>query len=251
MLKTTRTVIILLCFLGTFWSFRAKPALGKISHTKTHKSYQSLSEENFREAFQQYLCRRLGKERSDVIVSKLKVRGNKPVPAGKADLQLFQKGKRRLVGHVKLAAVIIVNEKTANKVVLSGWVDVFGPVLCASGNLKRGEILKKDDVYITRKNISHLKPSFLTDPHKAVGLILKHNVKADATIKAWMLKRTPIVDKGDLVTILAESAGLRLTVPGQVLMEGFEGELVKVKNLMSKKDIYAKIVDNSTVMVDF
>ncbi|MBW1753417.1 MAG: flagella basal body P-ring formation protein FlgA, partial [Deltaproteobacteria bacterium] len=52
-------------------------------------------------------------------------------------------------------------------------------------------------------------------------------------------------------TILAESSGLRITVPGKVLMKGFAGELVKVQNLMSKRKIYAKIVNPSTVTVDF
>jgi len=244
-------MIILLCFLGICFPFTAQSATGQNNPATDLQRYRSLTEVELRAVFQQYLCRRLGKEKSDVIVSKLKVSGSTAVPAGKVDFQLFQKDKRRLEGHVRLVAVISVNGNAINKVVLSGWVDVFEPVLCAARNLKRGEILKTDDVYLTRKNISHIKPNFLTAISKAIGLTLKHNVKADASIKEWMLKRTPIVDKGDLVTILAESAGLKLTAPGRVLVKGFEGELVKVKNLMSKRDIYAKVVDSATVMVEF
>ena len=66
-----------------------------------------------------------------------------------------------------------------------------------------------------------------------------------------MLKKSPIVVKGDVVTIIAESSGLRITVPGRVLMKGFTGELVKVQNLMSKKEIYAKVVNSAIVKVDF
>jgi flagella basal body P-ring formation protein FlgA len=34
-------------------------------------------------------------------------------------------------------------------------------------------------------------------------------------------------------------------------MKGYTGELVKVQNLMSKKEIYAKVVNGSMVAVDF
>jgi flagella basal body P-ring formation protein FlgA len=34
-------------------------------------------------------------------------------------------------------------------------------------------------------------------------------------------------------------------------MKGFTGELVKVQNLMSKKEIYAKVVNSAIVKVDF
>ena len=251
MVKTTRMMIVLFCFLGALLPFKAEAAAGKNSDATARQGYQVLKEAKFREAFQQYLCRRLGKERSDIAVSKFKVSANKAVPAGKVGFQLFQKDQRRLQGNVRLIAVVSVKGNVINKVTLSGWVDVFELVVCAARNLKRGEAITKDDVYVTRKNISHLKPNYLTAMNQAIGLMAKHNVKADACIKDWMLKKMPVVDRGDLVTILAESAGLRLTVPGRVLMKGYDGELVKVKNLMSKRDIYAKVVDNVTVMVDF
>jgi flagella basal body P-ring formation protein FlgA len=251
MVKIARKMIVLFCFLGTLLPFTAEPAAGENSGATTRQGYQVLEEAKFREAFQHYLGRRLGKKRSDIAVSKFKVNGNKAVPVGKVGFQLFQKDKRRLQGNVRLIAVVRINGKVINKVTLSGWVDVFDSVVCAARNLKRGQAVTKDDVYLTRKNISHLKSNYLTAMNQAIGLMVKHNIKVDACIKNWMLKKLPVVDRGDLVTILAESAGLKLTVPGRVLKKGYDGELVKVKNLMSKRDIYAKVVDNATVMVDF
>jgi flagella basal body P-ring formation protein FlgA len=61
----------------------------------------------------------------------------------------------------------------------------------------------------------------------------------------------PVVDRGDLVTILAESAGVRLTVPGRVMEPGYKNEPVAVENTMSRKKVYATVVDGSTVAVDF
>ena len=138
-----------------------------------------------------------------------------------------------------------------NKVKLFGWVDIFDSVVCTCRNLKKGEIIKKDDVYLAQKNISHLSPDILTDMSKAVGRMVKHTVKADTCLKEWMLEKSPIVDRGDMLTILAESGGLKVTVPGRVLVKGYMGEVIRVQNLMSKRRIYARVINSPTVMVDF
>jgi len=39
---------------------------------------------------------------------------------------------------------------------------------------------------------------------KAVGLMVKHTIKEDTCLKAWMVEKAPIVSRGDMVTILAE-----------------------------------------------
>ncbi len=251
MVKSIRITAVITCFLALCLSAKAQPATAKDVKAAGSQNYQSITKGNLREVYVQYLCRRLGKERADVVVSNFKVSGNKPVASGKIGIELFQKNSKRLEGYVKLVAVISVNGVVRNKVKLSGWADVFESVVCAARNLKRKEIIQADDVYLARKNISHASANYLTDIGQAIGLMAKHSIKADKPIKARMLEKSPVVNKGDLVTILAESSGLRITVPGRVLMKGFAGELVKVQNLMSKRKIYAKIVNPSTVMVDF
>ena len=139
----------------------------------------------------------------------------------------------------------------ARKVRISGWVDVFDSVVCVSRNVKRGEILQEDDLYLSRKNISRLPSTILTEKGKAIGLMVKHQIRAETPLKEWMLVRAPIVKRGDMVTILAESGGLRVSVPGKILEKGYKGQLVQVQNTMSRKKIYAKVINDATVMVDF
>ncbi len=244
-------IYLLVCFFGICLPLEAEGVDKREIRAITKQGYQSIPEGKFREAFKEYLCRRLGKERSDIIVSRFKVIGNRPVPVGQVSFQLFQKDKRRLKGYVRLVAIISVNRMVKDKINISGWVDVFESVVCTHRNLKKGEIVKKDDLYLTRKNISHLSPNILADMSKVVGLMVKHRIKADTCLKGWMLEKSPIVDRGDMVTILAESGDLRVTVPGMVLERGYLGELIRVQNSMSKKKIYARVINNSTVMVDF
>jgi flagella basal body P-ring formation protein FlgA len=215
------------------------------------QGYQNIPESQFREIFHTFFCRSLNIKKADVVISKMNVMGNIPVPSGKISFRLFQKGKRKLEGYVSVIAVIKVNDVVRNQVKLSGWVDIFKNVACASRDIEKGEKINEDDLYMVKRNLSHLSLKVLTDKNEIIGLMAKRNIKADTCLKEWMIEKAPIVDKGDIVTILAESGDLSVTVTGKVLMKGFSGELVKVQNLMSKKEIFAKVVNHSTVAVAF
>jgi flagella basal body P-ring formation protein FlgA len=249
--KTICNIFILLFILG-FYSISMGKEINKNNPQNiSRQSSQTIPEGKFREIFHNYVYKNLNKQNSDVIISKMKITGNEPVPAGRISFQQYQKGRRRFEGHVSLIVVIKINDIVKNKVKLSGWVDIFQPVVCASRDLKRGERISEDDLYLVKRNISHLSSKILTDMNKIIGRMAAHNVKKDTSLKGWMFEKYPIVDKGDIVTILAESGDLRVTSPGKILMRGYEGELVKVQNLMSKKEIYAKVVNSSIVAVDF
>ncbi len=251
MINTMRSIFFMILFLGLCMSSMAQPVAGEDYQKLVKPGDQSIQESTFREHFKEYVCRHLRKTESDVVVSGFKVKGNRPVPAGTVSFKLFQKGRIRLQGYVKLIAAVNVNGQVKNEVLLSGHIDVFESVVCSSRNLKRGEVIKKDDVYLAKRNASRLSPKVLTHIDKVEGLRAKHNIKTDTCLKEWMLEKAPVVEKGDIVKIMAESGDLKVTVPGRVLMKGCTGELIKVQNLMSKKNIYAKVVNNSTVMVEF
>jgi flagella basal body P-ring formation protein FlgA len=249
--KNICKIFILLSILGFYSTSMGAPINKNDRQNVSQQSYQTIPESKFRDIFQNYLYRNLNNQECDVVLSRLKITGNVPIPVGTISFQQYQKGKRRLEGHVNLIVVVEIDGVAKNKVKLSGWVDIFQPVVCASRDLKRGERIEKDDLYFVKRNISHMSSKILTDMNKIIGLMAKHNVKKDTSIKEWMFEKCPIVDKGDIVTIIAESGDIKVTAPGKILMKGYAGELVKVQNLMSKKEIYAKVVDGSMVAVDF
>ena len=197
------------------------------------------------------MCKSLGKDRSDTILSRFKINGNKPVSAGKVDFQVFQKSKGSVRGYVQLIAIVSVNGITKIEVGLSGWVDVFDYVICTTRHMKKGEIITENDIHLVRRNISRLSIRVLTDIAPTVGLMVSHNIKEDTCLMEWMLQKNPLVERGDLITILADTDSVRVAVPGVVMERGFKGDLIKVQNSMSRKAIYARIIDGSTAIVDF
>ncbi|MBW1715899.1 MAG: flagellar basal body P-ring formation protein FlgA [Deltaproteobacteria bacterium] len=251
MRKAVLITIFLTCLFGICLSVGATGVDDNRTRAIASRGYQTIPKATFREIFLEHLCRRLGKDKSDITVSRFKVSGNIPVPQGEIRFRVFQKDKRRLAGFVRLVALCSVNKVVKSQVKLSGWVDIFESVVCSGRNLKKGEIIERDDLYVARRNIANLSRDIVTDMSKALGLMAKHNIREDTCLKEWMLERSPILKRGDMVTIVAESDNLKVTVPGRVLEKGYLGELIKIQNVMSRKKIYARVVNSSTVIVDF
>lgn len=224
---------------------------GAVTRKDLNARQQTISAARYQQAFKNYVCQRLDKKESDVVVSKIKITGEKPIGAGDVTLKLYQQDQRPLRGNVRLTAIVIVNGIQVNRVRLAGWVDVFDFVVCATRNMKKGETIAMDDVRLVRKNVSRLSDDIVTDIDKAFDRMTRRSVREGQDIKEWMLMIPPVVDRGDLVTIVAESEDIKVTVPGKTMKVGYPGEQIQVLNLMSNKAIFATVVDSSTVKIDF
>jgi flagella basal body P-ring formation protein FlgA len=57
--------------------------------------------------------------------------------------------------------------------------------------------------------------------------------------------------RGDVVRMVAESDVLRVAAKGMAKENGAVGERIRVMNLRSRKIIYAQVMDEQTVQVEF
>jgi flagella basal body P-ring formation protein FlgA len=66
-----------------------------------------------------------------------------------------------------------------------------------------------------------------------------------------MVEVPPLVKKGDRVTLLVENDHFKITSIGEVKEEGRAGDRIKVTNMSSKREVYGKVLDGHTLLVDF
>jgi flagella basal body P-ring formation protein FlgA len=213
-------------------------------------SVQTIPLEMFQQEFEMFIARQPDLASSDVVISRFKVTRNTPVPAGDVDIQLLRTNNRPLSRYVRVKAVISVNGIPENNAEVSAWLDVFETVVCAARDLPQGHVLRKNDLYEERRNISKDMEEAVTDTGRLVGLMAKRSIRKGDMVQHWMVEKKPVVKRGDQVTILVESGLLRVTIPGTVLDDGFAGDTVSVENSMSSKKIFARVVDEVTVRVD-
>ena len=58
-----------------------------------------------------------------------------------------------------------------------------------------------------------------------------------------------MVKRGDVVTLLYSKGNLRIATQAQALSDGEPGGTIAVRNLQTKKQVYATVKDGSTVEI--
>ena len=173
------------------------------------------------------------------------------VPAGTVEYRLVNQTHTKFLGGKTLTVAVLVNGTECGTVRMAGDLQLYDQVLCTTRRLSRHEVLTPDDIKTVRQNITMLGSDLLSSPEEAVGKRLTTSLRAGTVLRSSHLDEPPLIHRGDLVTIVARGQQLRATVPGEARGSGARGELIRVKNLMSRKELYAKVVSSGTVEVQY
>jgi flagella basal body P-ring formation protein FlgA len=143
-----------------------------------------------------------------------------------------------------------VNGQDAARVRVTAQIDLQVPALVAARDLPRGHVIAEEDLSESLAPFSRAKGA-LTDVGQAVGQTTKVSVRAGSPVRDRDLVRTAMVTKGETVSIIAQSGGLKVTALGQARENGALGQTITVTNQDSKKNISAKVIGPGQVEVVF
>lgn len=129
--------------------------------------------------------------------------------------------------------------------------DIYLKVLMAKETLERGHVLSASDLTRRKFNISNLRSGYLTRPDDAVGLTLKRRVRELQPISQSQLDSPVMVERGQRVMMVAIQDGVEARTMGIASKKGRKGEMIKVKNESSEREVTAMVVDMGIVRTGF
>jgi len=129
-------------------------------------------------------------------------------------------------------------------------ISVFGDVLVAKRQLKKGSVLTHSDFKVKKYNLSELPHGYIEHITSGAGMKLKRRVMAGAVITPSMLKKPRIVSRGQKVTIVAKIGNMHVRMEGKALAHGAAGERIRVMNIKSRKKLEGVITSKGEVKVD-
>ncbi len=150
-------------------------------------------------------------------------------------------------GRRSLALKIIRRGREVGRARLSGQVHLFGPVVQLVRTLPRNHLVSGRDIRIGRGDLSLYGPDAITLVTDACGKRLRRGRRAGSVLRVRDLVVPPVLKRGELVGIVADINGIRVRVPGVSRQDGRRGELVRVKNMMSRQLLMARVIDRDTV----
>lgn len=210
-----------------------------------------LPEQEVREAVHRFLTEKLEGRGWEITIRQLSIPKGVKITSGPRELELVAPSGWNGWGAVSVALVVRVNGVIERNIPLRIQVDARTDMVTATRQLLAGTVLTLDDLRLQKQDLVQSGGYPVKNLEDAVGKKLRTTVREGAPIRSNQLASVPIIVSGQLVTIVAENTGIRITVSGRAKSAGGVGDLIRVQNMLSNKEIPARIVDASTVQVGF
>lgn len=135
------------------------------------------------------------------------------------------------------------------KLYVQAYVGVFRTVAVASGYLGAGTVLGAENVRMEERDVTASGYGYLTDSEQLQGMIVKQPLQDGRVIPPQAVARAKLIRRGESVVILSRSGGIEVRMEGSALMDGTEGDRIKVRNSKSRRVIEGRVEAPGLVMV--
>jgi len=210
-----------------------------------------VTEGELRRVIENFLVQKAAPLNAQVSIKRIGCQGDLKLPAGRVSFEVVAPERWEGYGSSSVALIVRVDDQVKRNLTVQVEVEALAEMLVATRTLERGEVLAASDLALARRDLSHVQGRFLKGIDDAVGLRVKSAIRANSPVRGDYLERVPIVKSGQVVTILAENEAVRITASGRAKGSGALGDSIMVQNLASQKDVAARVLDASTVRVDF
>jgi len=216
------------------------------------RGFVQVSQEEVKRAVRDFVRQAAALQQGKTRVKDIQFDRDIVVPKGGLTFRVEPPQNRGLCGRVPLAVSISVDGKVEKRVWAVADIEVLREVVVAGRPLGRHHRISEDDIQVREMDMAGLPASAVTEERDVVGKRTRKAININTVLRTDMVEFPPLVKRGDVVTVVAEGAGLRITALAVVKeRRGRKGERILVENLDSSKGIYARVIDSKTVRVDF
>lgn len=171
------------------------------------------------------------------------------VPLGPVHYEVTIPGQRTALGPQAFKLAIAVHGQMAKQLSGTAYIAMSQDVVSLTRPLARNDVITADAVTQTQIEVTQPLPQLITHPEEVIGKRARRSLANHTPLSTADVVEAPAVQKGALVTIVLESPMLRVTAPGEALEAGRTGETIRVKNISSKREVRAQVIDKHTVRV--
>ena len=212
---------------------------------------QNLAPNRIHAAVLQYIVQHAPWDADQLTIKKINFNRPVRIPAGKIGLHVTAPKHTDWLGAIGFSVGVTINGKKVTRLTVPVKLEVWGDVILTSKPLGRFQPIGHDDIHIKKMDLARVPSNVIMDIDQVVGHRTNRRIAANCILRKDHVEIPPSVRRGDLVSVVAESAHLKISIKAMAKEDGRIGERIKVVNLRSKRSIYALVVDDRTVSVEF
>lgn len=216
------------------------------------RGFVLISKAEIQEVALAYIRQKTALDKNEVRIKGVRIKKEIILPKGNITYRVEPPRNTDFLGKVPLAIIFRVGRDFEKKVWAVVDIEMLREVVVTKRPLRRYRHITEDDIEVREKDLARLPSNVVTSYEEVLGKRTRRAIDANTVLRSDLIEFPPLVKRGDVVVVVAESGGLKITALGIVKQrEGRRGERIRVENLDSKKSIYGRVVDSKTVKVDF
>ena len=220
-----------------------------VSSRRVEGAGPPLSQEQVTRSIRQYVLEH-SVWRADQVEIVLRSFSPPSLPEGEVEIAILKPTRGITPGLHRFLMSIQVNGQEEARSWIDSDVRVFEEVVIASQPLARYDPLTSENVRLERRNLGELPSQPLTSLEELEGKQMTRPVEVNQVVTVAMVDLPRVVRRGSVVTLVYESAGLHVELPGRAAEAGRIGDRIRVENPSSGRVIEGRILDDRTVKVN-
>ena len=215
------------------------------------RSFVEIPKKKIEKIVLDFICKQMPCERNKVRVKNVRINRKVILPKGKVTYEVVPPKNAGLLGKIPMLVLFKVDGDLKKRVWVTVDIEVLTKVVVTRKPLGRYQLITEDDIRLKEMDLARLPSNTITSARKVLGKRAKRPINPNVVLTTGNIESPPLVKRGDVVGIIAESRGLRISALGKAKERGHLGQRIRVINLDSNKEIYARVVDKKEVKVDF
>jgi flagella basal body P-ring formation protein FlgA len=186
---------------------------------------------------------------------------------GELELRLTQPWKTRNVPDERLTlkvldmpslgvtpSFVVRFELRAGQENLGAWqmpvqAHVWRDVWVCHAVAQRGQLVADADLSRERRDTLVFHEPLAEFSRSDTSLELAESLPAGSPVMARFVRPRPVVRRGQTADALMQDGTLSITMKVEVLEDGVPGQIIRVRNTQSRRDIRGKVLDEQTILV--
>ena len=167
----------------------------------------------------------------DIRLKRIKGAQSLTLPAGKISTKIEIVRKSLSGNNYSILFTTFVNGKKAGFLQLSADIEKIENTIIAKHKIFRNQLITENDVILIRKIADFRRKNNFNEIDNVIGKKATRMIDVNKPITTDMVAEIPLLERGDRVSIRVFSDGLIISAVGEILSNGYIGELVKVRNI--------------------
>jgi flagella basal body P-ring formation protein FlgA len=208
-------------------------------------------EQEVRDAITAFVTNRTAGMGWVVLMRRISISDTLKLPEGIIDYEIVAPQQWEGWGTINIAVIARQKDRVVRNIPVRLDVEALADTVVTVHQIEQGATILTPDLTLQKREITQNSRTAVKTIEDVVGKKARTTLRANQPIRADQIEKVPVIKSGQMVTIIAENDVLKISVSGTAHSSGAVGDIIRVQNLTSLKEIPARVIDASTVQVGF